>query len=51
MSTLKNPAANQNEYATAITVVVSKCVEDCMQNKSIPVFPNQKHQVHYQINV
>lgn len=41
-SQLNCSRAKLDEYATAITDFISKCVEDCIPKKMIRVFPNQK---------
>eukprot|EP00061_Rhincodon_typus_P005148 g24321.t1 len=38
----KCSAENLDEYATTITDFISKCVEDCIPTKSIPMFPIHK---------
>lgn len=37
----KDFLANLDEYANAITDLISKCMEDCVPKKTIQNFPNQ----------
>eukprot|EP00061_Rhincodon_typus_P014424 g41430.t1 len=46
----KNSAVNLDKYATTVTDVISKCVEDCMPKKSIRMFPNPKPWVNWEIH-
>lgn len=41
-SIFRDSAVNLDEYVTAVTDFISKCVEDCTPMTTIHVFPNQK---------
>lgn len=38
-SVFNESVANLDEYATALTYFISKCVEDCVSKKMMHVFP------------
>ena len=41
-SVFKNAGNSLNDYATAVTDFINKCVEDCVRKKQICVLPNRK---------